>query len=259
VPGAGNPQALNRYAFVLNNPLKYIDPTGHGYCDSPYALPEDCAEADKKVGTPPQPPKPPSPFDLIRDAVSDPNRIETVMVEVAGIPVYVMPPDVNQLVPRSQGLQKIGTAFGIAGFLFDVGEMIGIFVPEIGGEDAAAVGDLLVTSISCVASGQCYVGESPHPDLPPMIGVSQDILITAGDLGLASVAKAGGAAIGGPPGYVAGLGADVITTAISGLHDFSRVFGGVPNRLTVGVTLVETPVKGGGTILRPQTIIVIWP
>jgi RHS repeat-associated protein len=29
VPGARNPQAFNRYAFVLNNPLKYSDPSGH--------------------------------------------------------------------------------------------------------------------------------------------------------------------------------------------------------------------------------------
>jgi RHS repeat-associated protein len=29
VPNFANPQSLNRYAFVLNNPLKYIDPTGH--------------------------------------------------------------------------------------------------------------------------------------------------------------------------------------------------------------------------------------
>jgi hypothetical protein len=29
VPSFANPQALNRYAFVLNNPLKYTDPSGH--------------------------------------------------------------------------------------------------------------------------------------------------------------------------------------------------------------------------------------
>ena len=29
VPEPGNPQALNRYSYVLNNPLKYTDPTGH--------------------------------------------------------------------------------------------------------------------------------------------------------------------------------------------------------------------------------------
>jgi hypothetical protein len=29
VPEPGNPQALNRYAWVLNNPLKFVDPSGH--------------------------------------------------------------------------------------------------------------------------------------------------------------------------------------------------------------------------------------
>jgi len=29
VPGAGNPQALNRYSYALNNPLRYKDPSGH--------------------------------------------------------------------------------------------------------------------------------------------------------------------------------------------------------------------------------------
>jgi RHS repeat-associated protein len=29
VPGAGKPQSLNRYAYVYNNPLKYVDPSGH--------------------------------------------------------------------------------------------------------------------------------------------------------------------------------------------------------------------------------------
>jgi len=31
VPEPGNPQALNRYTYTINNPLKYIDPSGHSY------------------------------------------------------------------------------------------------------------------------------------------------------------------------------------------------------------------------------------
>jgi hypothetical protein len=29
VPNPANPQSLNRYSYILNNPLKYTDPTGH--------------------------------------------------------------------------------------------------------------------------------------------------------------------------------------------------------------------------------------
>lgn len=32
MPGAGNPQAFNRYAYALNSPLTYIDPSGHVHC-----------------------------------------------------------------------------------------------------------------------------------------------------------------------------------------------------------------------------------
>ena len=34
VPGAANPQAYNRYSYVLNNPIRYNDPTGH-VCSDP--------------------------------------------------------------------------------------------------------------------------------------------------------------------------------------------------------------------------------
>ena len=31
VPDPGNPQALNRFAYVVNNPLRLVDPSGHAY------------------------------------------------------------------------------------------------------------------------------------------------------------------------------------------------------------------------------------
>jgi RHS repeat-associated protein len=32
VPGVSNPQNLNRFSYVRNNPLRYIDPSGHRTC-----------------------------------------------------------------------------------------------------------------------------------------------------------------------------------------------------------------------------------
>ncbi len=31
MPSPGNPQSLNRFAYVVNNPLKFVDPSGHRY------------------------------------------------------------------------------------------------------------------------------------------------------------------------------------------------------------------------------------
>ncbi|MBX7237457.1 MAG: hypothetical protein K1X65_23970 [Caldilineales bacterium] len=46
VPGAGNPGSLNRYSYVLNNPLRFNDPSGH-------CIPEeDCPESGYLRGDP---------------------------------------------------------------------------------------------------------------------------------------------------------------------------------------------------------------
>ena len=33
VPNAANPQDLNRFSYVRNNPLRFVDPSGHILCD----------------------------------------------------------------------------------------------------------------------------------------------------------------------------------------------------------------------------------
>jgi RHS repeat-associated protein len=53
VPDYGNPQSLNRYSYVLNNPLKYTDPTGYWGCGW-LCRDKEAGVAPQPVPTPPQ-------------------------------------------------------------------------------------------------------------------------------------------------------------------------------------------------------------
>jgi RHS repeat-associated protein len=103
VPNPANPQSLNRYSYVLNNPLRYTDPTGHAEC-----VDEECNWVfhpvsgeiiRRRPGPTPPPPPEPTPFSpeilwgLLayelgpRNARGEPI-IEQVFDPFPGIPEY---------------------------------------------------------------------------------------------------------------------------------------------------------------------------
>jgi RHS repeat-associated protein len=49
IPNAGDPQSWDRYAYVLNNPLRYVDPTGQSSCVGRHY--DDGPECARKEGT----------------------------------------------------------------------------------------------------------------------------------------------------------------------------------------------------------------
>jgi len=65
VPGYANPQSLNRFSYVLNNPLRYTDPTGHMACGDGEA--HDCNGHRQDPNQNPHPPKPPQPPKLPKE------------------------------------------------------------------------------------------------------------------------------------------------------------------------------------------------
>jgi hypothetical protein len=61
VPDLFDPQSLNRYSYVLNNPLKYVDPSGHILLESP----------EDPVTPSPEHPDNPAPIDPYPDPAVD--------------------------------------------------------------------------------------------------------------------------------------------------------------------------------------------
>jgi RHS repeat-associated protein len=102
VPQPGNPQAWNRYAYVRNNPVKLVDPTGHadecgftsggGGCGCP-----NCGEVYRYIANAKQWRKEAlKPIDDVKDAIhimrSEPHDIDIYGVNIGWIsPSYTGP------------------------------------------------------------------------------------------------------------------------------------------------------------------------
>jgi len=54
VPQPGNPQSLNRYSYTANNPLRFVDPSGHRECEGA----SNCNGPDPALPAPPPVPAP---------------------------------------------------------------------------------------------------------------------------------------------------------------------------------------------------------
>ena len=84
VPEPGNPQSLNRYAYVNNNPLRYTDPSGHAVC-----VDADCAwivhpvtgeiRQREPTNSPPESPQAYSPTESYQEAMGLVNEFRSNM------------------------------------------------------------------------------------------------------------------------------------------------------------------------------------
>ncbi len=228
VPDLGDPQALNRYYFVLGNPLRYRDPTGHRENGACGANNEECPDE------PPPPPPPPLEEVILQilqglaDTIYDPARMEPIQVTLPdGTLLVIMPMSSSSEIRGSEVCTGIGLGM-------DILELASIGIP--GASDLPAIVDFLVTLGGSVWSGESFVGGA-HPSLPPAAAVGQDVLITGGDLLIAAVAKLAGAGLGGPGGYALGMLVDLGTTGFSAAHDYYRLEGSLDSFIKAGITL----------------------
>jgi len=156
VPDPSNPQSFNRFSYVLGNPLKYTDPTGHmeeGECGLDG---EQCQD-------------PPLPIDefatrLLQgmvDGISDPARTEPILIPLGdGTTLVIMPIGSNPIQKREgwEWTQDASYAIGIAGAAMDGAEVLSLGASgPVGMSDALGFLDVFVAVAGSAASGDMWL------------------------------------------------------------------------------------------------------
>lgn len=115
------------------------------------------------------------------------------------------------------------------GYYLDVIELLGILdITDLSiGETLLGIGDWGVTLAGCIGVGDCYY-DQPHPDLPNMVVIGQDVLVTSVDVGLPIIML-------GTTGPVGQIATDGITTSFSLMYDGFRIWGGTPTHINIGI------------------------
>jgi RHS repeat-associated protein len=230
VPDRGNPQSFNRYSWVRNNSLRYVDPTGHreeGECpfndEGCEGQPPDVGEVVVEI------------LQGMVGVVLDPGRTEPIQLTLPdGTLLVIMPMRSESMAKTTPFEQKVGGVLAGVGLGMDILELVSI--PIEGASSLPAILDVGSTLAGSLWSGESFVYGQVHPSLPPMAAVGQDVLVNAADLGIAETATWGGTAVAGPAGYIFGRGVDACTTSASLAYDYFRLEGSLQSSSKVGIT-----------------------
>gem|GEM_PF-6638408 len=221
VPDSNQPQSFNRYSWVRNNPLKFVDPTGHKEDGECGLNDEDCER------------QPPTIEEFIIqtlqgmvDAINDPARTEPIVIPLEdGTYFVIMPVGADPLQERPEWFEPIAGFFAGAGVFMDFVEVM-LAMPGAGAEPGLI--DIGLAGATDLFSGDTWVAGKPHPDLPPMFLAGQDVLWTAGVdyVGPLAGGAVGLVVSGNPAGAAVGYNVtDFITSGLSVIYDWDRALG----------------------------------
>jgi len=216
------------------------------------------------VPTPPPPPPPPPPTHLptvlkggcpsSSEVTFEPLRIELRYPGTSAIPIELIlfPPDMPPIIEanRDENRARLLGTLSLAADWVELSTIPLSFTPFGALPDWVALGDIVIAGFGSYYVGETYLLERPHPSLPPMVVLGQDILVTSADAGLATLSKVilpilgmeigaaasgvGGIA-GGIVGYITGQAVDVGTTLHSIGYDRGRLEGTKPIYLSYGI------------------------